>query len=470
MICYHRAGFVSLILCWVSPIKRIVFYSFIILVNYLLIELLAYGLFRLVLGEYDRSSMQLERIQAIKTIESGPVFTGENTQNSDSSEVRKVREILHPYFGYTVEGRLERKGCDLQQELAQYKCYERILLADDKPFPKRDKNSLNVALLGGSVAAGTIHGTEHQTYEKLLGALPEYKGKKINMHMLAAGGYRLPQPLMMLNYYISLGAEYDLVISLDGFNEIAIASSEYHAHKVHPSFPRAWQFRISGRVSPDLIKLQARRLLIQDKHKFRATTMSNPWFRNSALSNFLWKLVQRNYATNLAQNNSELEQIQKSDDIPREFQYEGLGPEYDFKGWDQFFDYAAQIWANGNLLAHSATEINGGKFFHFIQPNQYVEGAKPLMTKRERSIAFVAKEQSGYGYWYKKGYPAIVSHQQRLKDKGVNTTDLTFMFKDTPDEIYIDNCCHLNSKGSHRIIEKIIETIHQYNIAQASVK
>ena len=92
------------------------------------------------------------------------------------------------------------------------------------------------------------------------------------------------------------------------------------------------------------------------------------------------------------------------------------------------------------------------------------------MTKRERSIAFVAKEQSGYGYWYKKGYPAIVSHQQRLKDKGVNTTDLTFMFKDTPDEIYIDNCCHLNSKGSHRIIEKIVETIHQYNIAQASVK
>lgn len=428
---------------------------------------MAYGLFRSVFGDYDRQTMQLERIRAIQSIQSGPVFTGETAATTDDTKVQTVREILHPYAGYTVEGKRVKEGCDLSSPSVKYSCYERILLADDKPFPKRGANTLNVALLGGSVAVGTITGTEYAAYETLLGQLPEYQGRKVNLHLLAAGGYRLPQSLMMLNYYISLGAEYDLVIALDGFNEIAIAMSEYHNKKLHPSFPRGWQYRIAGRVNSELIKAQAQKLVFQDKHKSRATIMSNPWFRNSPLSNFVWKLFQRDYNVKLSENNIALEQAQQTQDIPREFQYESLGPEYDFKDWDQLFDYSAQIWANSTLLSHAATVANGGRFFQFIQPNQYIEGAKPLMSENERRIAFVEKEQSGYGYWYKRGYPFLLEHQKSLKANGVHTTDLTFMFEKVADELYIDNCCHLNPKGSYKIIQRIVETIHQHNLNEA---
>ena len=448
------------------PIKKLFFYTLVVAINYVLIEGLAYGLFSVVFGDYDRQAMQLERIRAIQAIESGPVFTGETAQTA-SADVQTVREILHPYAGYTVEGRRLKQGCDLSQDSAKYSCYDRILLADDKPFPKRDDNTLNVALLGGSVAVGTITGTEHAAYEKLFNKLPEYKGKQVNLHLLAAGGYRLPQSLMLLNYYIALGAQYDLVIALDGFNEIAIAMSEYHNKKLHPSFPRGWQYRIAGRVSPDLVTAQAHKLVLQDSHKSRATFLSNPWCRNSPLSNFIWKLMQRSYNAKLAENHLAVEQAQQIEDAPREFQYESLGPEYKFTDWDQLFDYSAQIWANSTLSTHAVTIANGGKFFQFIQPNQYIEGAKPLMTENERRIAFVEKEQSGYGYWYKRGYPFILEHRKRLQASGVHSTDLTFMFKDVEDELYIDNCCHLNPKGSYKIIEQIVDTIHQHNLSEA---
>ena len=450
----------------VFPIKKLFFYTIVVAINYLLIEGLAYGLFRGVFGDYDRQAMQLDRIQTIRTIESGPVFTGETAQTADA-EVQTVREILHPYAGYTVEGKRLKDGCDPSESSTGHACYERILLADDKPFPKRDANSLNVALLGGSVAVGTITGTEYAAYEKLLSQLPEYAGKTINLHLLAAGGYRLPQSLMLLNYYISLGAEYDLVIALDGFNEIAIAMSEYHHKKLHPAFPRGWQYRIAGRVSAELIKAQAQKLVFQEQHRSRATFLSNPWCRNSPLSNFVWKLFQRGYNTKLAENHAATEQAQNIQDAPREFQYESLGPEYNFTDWDELFDYSAQIWAKSTLLTHAATVANGGEFFQFVQPNQYIEGAKPLMSENERRIAFVVKEQSGYGYWYKRGYPFLLEHRKWLQEHGVNTTDLTFMFKDVADELYIDNCCHLNPKGSYKIIEHIVDTIHQHNLSEA---
>ena len=428
---------------------------------------MAYGLFRAVFGDYNRHDMQLERIQAIQSIESGPVFTGQTAANADSGNQQRVREILHPYAGYTVEGRQRKEGCVAEQGAPLYACDERVLLPDDKPFPKRDASNLNVALLGGSVAVGTITGTEYAAYEKLLAKLPEYKGKQINVHVLAAGGYRLPQSLMLLNYYIALGAQYDLVIALDGFNEIAIAMSEYHNNKLHPSFPRGWQYRIAGRVSPDLVRAQAQKLVLQDSHKSRATFLSNPWCRNSPISNFIWKLMLRSYNGKLAENQIAVEQAQLVDDVPREFQYESLGPEYNFTDWDPLFDYSAQIWANSTLSTHAVTVANGGKFFQFIQPNQYIDGAKPSMTEKERRIAFVEKEQSGYGYWYKRGYPFILEHRKRLQASGVHSTDLTFMFKDVPDQLYIDNCCHLNPKGSYKIIEYIVDTIHQHNLSEA---
>jgi len=92
-------------------IKKISFYIVILLVNYLLLELVAYGFYRLKFGDYDRQEMQLTRIRTIAEIKQGPVFTGEqaNTEIDQKDIIQK--EVIHPYYGYTVDGKTRIEGC-----------------------------------------------------------------------------------------------------------------------------------------------------------------------------------------------------------------------------------------------------------------------------------------------------------------------------------------------------------------------
>ena len=51
-------------------------------------------------------------------------------------------------------------------------------------------------------------------------AIPRFAGKQIWVVSFALGGYKQPQQLMVLAYYLSLGQPLDVVVNVDGFNEI----------------------------------------------------------------------------------------------------------------------------------------------------------------------------------------------------------------------------------------------------------
>lgn len=426
-----------------------------------MLELVAYGFFRFQFGDYVRHDLQLERIQTIERIEREV-----GADQADSANIGKLtKEVLHPYTGYTVDGKVRKKDCLIDQNASAFDCYERIRKPDDLAMPKRGPGVLNVALLGGSVAVGTVNGAPPKYYQTRLSALPEYKGFKVNLHMLAAGGYRQPQSLMMLNYYYTLGAEYDLIISLDGFNEIAIASNEFKWNKQHPIYPRSWASRVANRIDPQVVTLQAKRVLSNQAHVGRAKFMSNLWARNSPLSNLFWKILHARYLASESALILQMESHAPDADIPRDFRYEALGPDYNFHGWDSVIEDSAKIWARANYLVHGIAESHGATFFHFVQPNQYIDGAKPVMSELERATAFIDPAEGGYGLWYKQGYPFLKQQQAWLLDKGVKSRDLTFMYQNHVGPIYIDNCCHVNSEGSAMIVEAIVDTIHQHNLA-----
>ncbi len=448
-----------------SRIKKVIFYAVIVAVNCVFLELVAYGFFRAKYGEFSRAQLQQERLGVVASVQTGPVFTGKeaDTTEAESKKQEQLKEIIHPYAGYTVQGSRSKSGCNLQAD-NPWACKERVARPEDSPMPKRNDHTLNVALLGGSVAVGTVNGAPPNYYQKRLAALPEYQGRNIVLHMLAAGGYRQPQPLMLLNYYQTLGAEYDLVIALDGFNEIAIAGTEYKRHKIHPSFPRSWKFRMSDKVSPDLILLLAEKVALEKKHIARATFFSSPLPRNSVTFNLLWKVMHSNFSAQLSTLNTQAEQAQVTDaDTPEEFQFEGIGPRYPFTDWETLFEYSAALWGNSTLLSNSAAKTHGGKFFHFLQPNQYIEGAKPTMSAAERAVAFSPAGKGGYGNWYKKGYSYLKKEQARVQKMGVHSVDLTYLYEQEAGEIYIDSCCHVNSKGSAMIVEAIVDEIHRVN-------
>jgi len=181
--------------------------------------------------------------------------------------------------------------------------------------------------------------------------LEEYQDKEVIVFTMAAGGYKQPQQLMALNYYMTLGAEFDILVNIDGFNEAAIPVYEYRRAEVHPSYPRSWDFRVAESVSPQLIDLLAEKKIIESKHSSRAALMSNPWFRNSPLSNLLWKIRHNNYLNNIAKASTAIENTDVTTELPRDFKYEQLGPDYEFTNWQDLrnrtnISMAPNQWAN----------------------------------------------------------------------------------------------------------------------------
>lgn len=430
----------------------------ILLVNVLLIELVAYTAYRLKFGDYDKHELQLERVQIINKLQQGPAYTADDF--AGKSVV--VKEKLHPYFGYVTDGKLRTDNC---QSDDPQDCYTRIKVPSDKPFAKRGPDKLIVGLLGGSVAVGTSSGGTGTLYKQYLGELPEYQGREVILYTMSSGGFRQPQQMMMLNYYISLGAEFDLIINLDGFNDVAIPASQWAHNELHPSFPRSWNHRVAATVSDQMLELLASKKAAQQQHIGFATFMANPIARNSAVFNLLWKIKHQSAMNQLSELNVEINAVDSDADLKRDFRYEALGPDYQFTDWESLYDYSAQIWANSSRVVDSVARGMGAKYFHFLQPNQYIDGAKP-MSEQERRVAIM--REGGYGYFYKRAYPYLQKHAKWLIAQGISYHDLTFMYQDVEQPLYIDNCCHVNGQGSRLMVQKMAQIIHQANQAQAN--
>ena len=94
---------------------------------------------------------------------------------------------------------------------------------------------------------------------------------------------------------------------------------------------------------------------------------------------------------------------------------------------------------------HKICSTNGIKYFHFLQPNQYVAGSKP-MGENERHLAI--QDNHIFAMPAKRGYPYLVEAGKDLARKGVNFYDLTQVFANDSEPVYVDECCHVNATGN----------------------
>src|SRR5262249_17471047 len=89
-------------------------------------------------------------------------------------------------------------------------------------------------------------------------------------------------------------------------------------------------------------------------------------------------------------------------------------------------------------------------YYHFLQPNQYPPGSKPL-SPEERRLA----------YWHdlparsiiEEGYPLLREAGKRLARRGVRFHDLSLAFARVEATLYVDNWCHFNPKGNEILAE-----------------
>ena len=98
-----------------------------------------------------------------------------------------------------------------------------------------------VGLLGGSVAAQLQPFLEAALARRLAAHRRPRQPVVLN---LALGGVKQPQQTLMIANALLLGGKFDLIVNLDGFNEISGSTGRSFQQGIFPLFPVRWSKRV----------------------------------------------------------------------------------------------------------------------------------------------------------------------------------------------------------------------------------
>ena len=182
------------------------------------------------LRELDRENADLaSNGDAAGANDGAPEFQKMGAKEGDPWNAIRASRGISPYFGFSVKipgEHLNNYGFAVPNNK------KRI----DYPYtPAADE--FVVAIFGDSVASEFCQ-DEALTIEESLARHPDLKGRTPVVLNFAAGSLKQPQQPIYLNYFLGLGQKFDLVINIDGFNDVpgAIANC-YHGY--HPAKPQA---------------------------------------------------------------------------------------------------------------------------------------------------------------------------------------------------------------------------------------
>ena len=309
-------------------------------------------------------------------------------------------------------------------------------------------STLVVGLFGGSVAQQV-----RLVFRERLAAFLTEEGIALTPVVveLAQGGMKQPQQVHALAYMLAAGAEFDLVVNLDGHNDLT--SPHYNARRgVFPSFPSLWDKR-TGATTDDIMLLGRAILLERDQDSLKEVAGGV-----LGLSALVGLALRRNFETLderiLGLNRQLMARVQQYDvetHGPRWAWYERGGGDHE----DAVRELAMQVWFRSSLVMENLASTAGADYFHFLQPSQYIAGSKPL-TAEEMAIAY---EPGWSEHNYAESYPLMAKHGAELRRAGVRFVDLTQTFAEVDETIYIDTCCHVNPYGARMLAMRMVDAI-----------
>ena len=346
---------------------------------------------------------------------------------------------MHPFVGYVVD------PVRSESELSDFGYYEY-----ERPLFERSEDTVILAVFGGSFAHQFRESAIHAVIDGLAKD-PAFRGKEFVVTSTALGGYKQPQQLMTLNYLLALGGEFDIVVNIDGFNEVAIHQAENRARNVFPAYPRSWYYHTMGLSDPAFVEKSAEVIRIRTRRRASATFFSGwPW-RVSATANLIWSVRDQGRQADLLSTRAELEAYQTSAE-----RYVATGPAFDQTDDARVFGEIASIWERSSLQMARLARANGIVYVHALQPNQYLEGSKPL-SEEEQSVAFDPRHK--YRVGVAAGYPLLIEAGRRLSESDVNFLDWTNAYENVRESLYVDTCCHVNARGNELLVDDLVGAI-----------
>jgi hypothetical protein len=132
------------------------------------------------------------------------------------------------------------------------------------------------------------------------------------------------------------------------------------------------------------------------------------------------------------------------------------GPPYGRSATGSALREIVASWKNGAQLMQDLGRSHGFRTFTFLQPSPYY-GRKPL-AQQELGILIPGNWSDRHS---NRGYPLLQDATEELSNAGYDAIDLTDIFHDHPEPLYVDSCCHVGARGNEILAEAIAEEIRR---------
>lgn len=367
-----------------------------------------------------------------------------------------ILERIHPFFGYVLKAGSfthEESGIEINNYgfVSQY----------NYPFIKSNKNQFIIGIFGGSVANNFAVGLNinqsrgNEAFINNLKTIPELADKEIIILCFAGGGYKQPQQLLILNYFLSIGQEFDMVINIDGFNEVAL-SHQNNQEKIELTLPSIQHILPLTRLASDDLSVMKAIVQISELKQNLSTAINKLESCQLASCHSLRSLQVKGllesyqkeiikYDQQIARNSQNLDtdslvHLNKMSEVLED---------------EIAFQKIAENWYESSLtMSHILAERNKW-YFHFIQPNQYYPTER-VFSPAEKVLII---EGHPYSTGVKKGYPKLLSKISSLREANVNIFNGVNIFDEEKEVVYRDACCHYNFIGDIILENFVVNSI-----------
>jgi hypothetical protein len=344
---------------------------------------------------------------------------------------------LHPFLGYV------REAGDATNNVG-------FLARADFPY-RAAHDELVVGIFGGSVAEAMCQ-QEAPLLETALRDETIDKGyARVTVLCFAVVGFRQPQSLFA---FLEYADTIDVAIFVEGFNEVVFwGEGGYPAD--FPNFA-LWLPLVQDAVSPaqasSLCRLHAARAVR------RAITepFLAPVLRSSAFGHLLWQALAALEQRGERRARADLDGEQR-----------GLRPYRSPVGEsdDDLRERYLERYASVLRLTSGLGAALGIAVFHFLQPNQYLDGSKPFSGEElahRRSNADLHRFVSA-------GYPELRRIIGQARRAGIAAADLTQLFDRLAETVYVDDCCHYDARGTRLLALAVIDEIRAQRALVAAI-
>lgn len=354
-------------------------------------------------------------------------------------------EVIHPYLGWVHNP----QTAPAETILGKTVSVNALGFQDNaNPLPRKSDDTFVVGIFGGSVAWQMgIAGSP--VMQNVLEADPLLEGKTVEVVVLAMSSYKQPQQLLAYNYLTALGAEFDAVINIDGFNEVALAVIENFDNHTSMAYPQGWHARAIQLADPKTSEDALTLLKLRAHRQAMARHMDASFLKWSPTANLVWHFRDARAASQLHEFGLKVVKQHSGN-----FMYHG--PEDSFADEAEMHQGVVDLWFRSSLQLHASCLATKTIYVHVLQPNQYHEGSKP-MGPDERQIAI--SPISLHGKPIREIYPLVIASGRELAAKGVRFSDQSMLFADVEEPIYIDPCCHYNKQGNEMLAQKVAEEL-----------